>query len=331
MFSSFENSDQFLEIANPRPFYAGWDEQLRKLIVTNRLRPRVLTGYTLTNPNNPARLTGESPKIDQMEIDFLGLKYQNLGDIHEFNKKGEPLNQRLKNKDSAKQNFDSKNEKNSIPKVSSQKIPSTYSYIGFEKDLFSPTEANSISFTAWPIPEAKLKSYENVTKIPHALLFASIDDPGLKPEIKPFFVPTQEFLTEGFDLHLEKKMDLTKLEKEPEKYLTTPLNNSGLLKSNKTKYQITFIEPALQGEESEESKGEAKKDQEGGERGSKKGEEKDVFYFDPEKFNIYLYKKIPNNIVKQLGVSKVSPPLRGGFVWPGQYSFKLDLKQFWRQ
>lgn len=30
----------FLEIADPKPFYAGWDEELRKLVVTNRSLPR---------------------------------------------------------------------------------------------------------------------------------------------------------------------------------------------------------------------------------------------------------------------------------------------------
>nr|YP_009105162.1 hypothetical chloroplast RF1 [Edaphochlorella mirabilis]AIT93789.1 hypothetical chloroplast RF1 [Edaphochlorella mirabilis] len=37
----------FIQLTNPIPFYTGWDEQLRKLVITNRLMPRSLAGYTM--------------------------------------------------------------------------------------------------------------------------------------------------------------------------------------------------------------------------------------------------------------------------------------------
>ncbi len=40
----------FLEISNSTPFYAGWDQGLRKLVITNRLLGRSLTGYGLYSP-----------------------------------------------------------------------------------------------------------------------------------------------------------------------------------------------------------------------------------------------------------------------------------------
>nr|YP_009105997.1 hypothetical chloroplast RF1 [Gloeotilopsis sterilis]AIT94808.1 hypothetical chloroplast RF1 [Gloeotilopsis sterilis] len=44
----------FLELTNPIPFYLGWDENLKKLILTNRLLPRFYSGFEITqiNPKN---------------------------------------------------------------------------------------------------------------------------------------------------------------------------------------------------------------------------------------------------------------------------------------
>ena len=43
---TFKNtvSKPFMELSNPIPFYVGWDEQLRKLVITNRLSPKKLAG-----------------------------------------------------------------------------------------------------------------------------------------------------------------------------------------------------------------------------------------------------------------------------------------------
>ena len=40
----------FLEISNSTPFYAGWDQGLRKLVITNRLLGRSFAGYALYSP-----------------------------------------------------------------------------------------------------------------------------------------------------------------------------------------------------------------------------------------------------------------------------------------
>ena len=37
----------FIKLTNPTPFYTGWDENLRKLVITNRLLPRSISGYSM--------------------------------------------------------------------------------------------------------------------------------------------------------------------------------------------------------------------------------------------------------------------------------------------
>ena len=37
----------FIELTNPIPFYTGWDEQLRKFVITNRILPRSTAGYKM--------------------------------------------------------------------------------------------------------------------------------------------------------------------------------------------------------------------------------------------------------------------------------------------
>lgn len=60
----------FLEIANSTPFYAGWDQGLRKLVITNRLLPRSLAGYALYSPTK-----------------IKGKEYQTLANFIDSNKK----------------------------------------------------------------------------------------------------------------------------------------------------------------------------------------------------------------------------------------------------
>lgn len=42
----------FIELTNPIPFYTGWDEQLRKFVITNRLLPRSTAGYNIKFEND---------------------------------------------------------------------------------------------------------------------------------------------------------------------------------------------------------------------------------------------------------------------------------------
>ena len=42
----------FLELTNPIPFYTGWDEQLRKFVITNRLLSRSEAGFSMQFENS---------------------------------------------------------------------------------------------------------------------------------------------------------------------------------------------------------------------------------------------------------------------------------------
>ena len=44
---SKQKKKPFIKLTNPTPFYTGWDENLRKLVITNRLLPRSISGYTM--------------------------------------------------------------------------------------------------------------------------------------------------------------------------------------------------------------------------------------------------------------------------------------------
>ena len=48
--TSDQQKSHFLEISNSTPFYAGWDQGLRKLVITNRLLGRSYAGYALYSP-----------------------------------------------------------------------------------------------------------------------------------------------------------------------------------------------------------------------------------------------------------------------------------------
>ena len=60
----------FLEISNSTPFYAGWDQGLRKLVITNRLLGRSFAGYALYSPTK-----------------MKGKEYQTLANFIDSNKK----------------------------------------------------------------------------------------------------------------------------------------------------------------------------------------------------------------------------------------------------
>lgn len=53
----FHNTFNKREITTNLPFYAGWDELLRKFVVTNRMLSRQDAGYTMTNNNNEITFT----------------------------------------------------------------------------------------------------------------------------------------------------------------------------------------------------------------------------------------------------------------------------------
>nr|ALO20845.1 hypothetical chloroplast RF1 [Chlamydomonas nivalis] len=61
---------QFILTTNPLPFYAGWDESLRKFVVTNRLLSRREAGYSIYEYNNKILETG----TDSKQLPFNNLK-----------------------------------------------------------------------------------------------------------------------------------------------------------------------------------------------------------------------------------------------------------------
>jgi hypothetical protein len=62
----------FLEITDSVPFYAGWDQQTRKLVLTNRLLPRTSAGYIITPDKTYTELLPKNRKtLNKKErIDF---------------------------------------------------------------------------------------------------------------------------------------------------------------------------------------------------------------------------------------------------------------------
>ena len=54
-----EERNPFLEISHSTPFYVGWDEELREIVVTNRLLPRSLAGYGLYSPKTRGDRSGD--------------------------------------------------------------------------------------------------------------------------------------------------------------------------------------------------------------------------------------------------------------------------------
>lgn len=48
--ASRNSSKPFIELVNPMPFYVGWDEQLRKLVITNRISPNYCAGESMKFP-----------------------------------------------------------------------------------------------------------------------------------------------------------------------------------------------------------------------------------------------------------------------------------------
>lgn len=70
---SKQKKKPFIKLTNPTPFYTGWDENLRKLVITNRLLPRSMSGYTMQF--NDKFRSSDSPTLTKLikktkKIDF---------------------------------------------------------------------------------------------------------------------------------------------------------------------------------------------------------------------------------------------------------------------
>nr|YP_009238279.1 hypothetical chloroplast protein RF1 [Chlorotetraedron incus]AMO01157.1 hypothetical chloroplast protein RF1 [Chlorotetraedron incus] len=67
----------FMVATNSTPFYAGWDESLRKFIVTNRLLSRKDAGYYLPNSELTSNILNDTQKITQTEFSKAPLQGMN--------------------------------------------------------------------------------------------------------------------------------------------------------------------------------------------------------------------------------------------------------------
>lgn len=92
----------FIELVNPIPFYVGWDEQLRKLVITNRLSPNYCAGECMKflrsggtqdsksgNGNRPFGLESDidaTRKMEQGESTSKNNKYLTLNKLIKKNK-----------------------------------------------------------------------------------------------------------------------------------------------------------------------------------------------------------------------------------------------------
>ena len=56
-----------------KPLYAGWDERLRKFVITNKLLPRKFAGYQVTNDPELTRKFSQAGKQDGKNIKFTTL------------------------------------------------------------------------------------------------------------------------------------------------------------------------------------------------------------------------------------------------------------------
>ena len=83
-------SKPFLELTNPIPFYVGWDEQLRKLVITNRLSKNYFAGESMkffnknTNSNYD-RLTKLIKKNKTINFTAWPISKNNLENIKQKN------------------------------------------------------------------------------------------------------------------------------------------------------------------------------------------------------------------------------------------------------
>ena len=156
----------FIEEINPIPFYAGWDDQLRKLVITNRLLPRQVATYSMTFQNDNAELLPFRSSFTSQREDK---KQQSSNKIFEFNDEIE---------NQSNSSFSSK-KKNTIAKKSF--------FTSSSRHKEANVESKKLDFTAWPIPKFVLEKPENQTTIPYKILFQSLEDPesfNLKENLK---------------------------------------------------------------------------------------------------------------------------------------------------
>ena len=170
----------FITLTNPIPFYSGWDEQLRKFVITNRLLPRNVAGYSMKIPYSQG---------DDYSI-LLSSKSTLLSE-----------KSTIKNKNQNKQKL----KYSSTKKVESQK--------SLEQDTFINREI--INFTAWPIQKNVFTKFNKDVKIPYAVLFESLQNPENSKVATEF----EEFQNLTWDFEFEFETFPPNLKKIDEDYI----------------------------------------------------------------------------------------------------------------
>jgi threonine/homoserine/homoserine lactone efflux protein len=81
--NSIMKNSKFMVAVNPTPFYAGWDESIRKFVVTTRLLAKTKAGYEMnfTNSNLGNYPTLRNLKLNKFSFESAPLKGMNLATI----------------------------------------------------------------------------------------------------------------------------------------------------------------------------------------------------------------------------------------------------------
>jgi hypothetical protein len=81
--NSIRPTEKLMVAVNPTPFYAGWDESIRKFVVTTRLLSKTKAGYEMnfTNSNLENYPTLKNLKVNKFNFESAPLKGMNLATI----------------------------------------------------------------------------------------------------------------------------------------------------------------------------------------------------------------------------------------------------------
>ena len=159
------------EISNFTPFYVGWDQGLRKLVVTNRLLPRSLAGYGVYPPKEAFdRLTSSNDEINHSTLKsdtrapYLFKGYDTLEKIRGsiFVSPLTPEGYQITERDTGDVSFQGyKREQKEVIGKQGKKDERFAGFLNLKKD---------IKFTTWPIPRTFLDHFSFYERIPFAIL-----------------------------------------------------------------------------------------------------------------------------------------------------------------
>ena len=171
-----------IEEIEPRPLYAGWDEQLRKMVVTSRFLSRDLSPYRWRerrgiHPGDRGRLSSKG-EISR----FMGEKQLSKETpLPSLAKDGVTGNSRLAAPPAP-------NDKLPLPATNwDHKVATSPAGGGLEGGVGGGLKAplgggkRSISFTAWPIKKKRLSRPKSRSRVPYETIVESAHDPKNEP------------------------------------------------------------------------------------------------------------------------------------------------------